>query len=136
MLLNSAARSAVAWSAALLLLQGHFAAAAGMPSRSKCYALCACLVLLVKLLGPQVSHACGLRPWYGSRRTLRNDQEPQGTRLVTSGFSASSHLSLCEPATLLRYRLNQCSAAAAVIFVHGKASSSADLLRCSHYTEA
>ena len=76
-----------------------------------------------------------------SARRVQNDVSEQSkgrggpSRLVT-GSVASSHLSLCEPAPSLRYRLSQCSAAAAVIFLHGKASSSADLLRCSHYTEA
>ena len=76
---------------------------------------------------------------------LRRPRDESRTALVTinrrqvplrTGSVASSHLSLCEPAPSLRYRLSQCSAAAAVIFLHGKASSSADLLRCSHYTEA
>ena len=76
-----------------------------------------------------------------SMRRVPDDPSQRSTaardpsRLVT-GSVASSHLSLCEPAPSLRYRLSQCSAAAAVIFLHGKASSSADLLRCSHYTEA
>ena len=94
------------------------------------------LVSCCPATGTQHAAKASLRPCDESRTTPRNDQSRTRPVSLVTGSVASSHLSLCEPAPSLRYRLSQCSAAAAVIFLHGKASSSADLLRCSHYTEA
>ena len=126
-----AARRAVAF--ALRCCCKHVSAKAASPLAPRCAPMCLSLVLCWE-------SSC-TQPKQASARRVQNDVSEQSkgrggpSRLVT-GSVASSHLSLCEPAPSLRYRLSQCSAAAAVIFLHGKASSSADLLRCSHYTEA
>ena len=131
-LLDSAARRAVAF--ALRCCCKHVSAKAASPRAPRCAPMCLSLVLCWESSCTQPKQAC-VRATSPERRfgTIKRPRRP--SRLVT-GSVASSHLSLCGPAPSLRYRLSQCSAAAAVIFLHGKASSSADLLRCSHYTEA
>ena len=127
-----AARRAVAF--ALRCCCKHGSAKAASPLAPRCAPMCLSLVFAGS---PRARSQSKL----ASKPRVPNDPPHQSraergpSRLVT-GSVASSHLSLCEPAPSLRYRLSQCSAAAAVIFLHGKASSSADLLRCSHYTEA
>ena len=132
-LLDSAARRAVAF--ALRCCCKHVSAKSCQSSRASL-----CSDVLVSCVCRGV-HEHTSQSKLASKPRVPNDPSHQSraergpSRLVT-GSVASSHLSLCEPAPSLRYRLSQCSAAAAVIFLHGKASSSADLLRCSHYTEA
>ena len=118
-LLDSAARRAVAF--ALRCCCKHVSAKAASPLAPRCAPMCLSLVFAGSPRARSQSKLAS-KPRVPNDPSHQSRAERGPSRLVT-GSVASSHLSLCEPAPSLRYRLSQCSAAAAVIFLHGKALS-------------